>query len=101
MHLVKIVEDKIQMLNFPLNLDDFRGAEEIWGKTGMPERKPPRQKTPHIRGEILPLPTNILERYKSVTLTGDIMFINGIRFINTISRHVKFMTAEHISNAKA
>ena len=55
----------------------------------------------HIRGEISPLPTTILERYKSVTLEGDIMFINGIRFINTISRHVNFMTAEHIANAKA
>ena len=29
------------------------------------------------------------------------MFINGIRFINKISRHVKFMTAEHIANAEA
>ena len=29
------------------------------------------------------------------------MFINGIRFINTISRHVKFMKAEHIANAVA
>ena len=29
------------------------------------------------------------------------MFIKGIRFINTISRHVKFMTAEHINNAEA
>ena len=32
-HLVKIVEDKFQMLNFPLNRDDVRGAEDIWGKT--------------------------------------------------------------------
>ena len=29
------------------------------------------------------------------------MFINGIRFINTISRHLKFMTSEHIANAYA
>ena len=29
------------------------------------------------------------------------MFINGIRFINTISRYVNFMTAEHIANAEA
>ena len=28
------------------------------------------------------------------------MFINGIRFINTVSRHVKFVTAEHIANAE-
>ena len=28
------------------------------------------------------------------------MFINDIRFINTISRDVKFMTAEHIANVE-
>ena len=31
-HLVQIVEDKVQMLNCPLNHDDIRGAEEIWKK---------------------------------------------------------------------
>ena len=35
------------------------------------------------------------------TLAGDIMLINDIRFINTILRHVKVMTAEHISNTEA
>ena len=28
------------------------------------------------------------------------MFINDIHFINTISIHIKFMTAEHIGNAE-
>ena len=28
------------------------------------------------------------------------MFINGIRFVNTISRHFDFMTAEHIANTE-
>ena len=31
-HLVKILEDNVQMLNCPLNQDDIRGAEEILGK---------------------------------------------------------------------
>ena len=101
-HPVKIIENKVQMLNCPLNCDDVRGAEVIWGKNlGCLKGKNPRQKTPHTRGNILPLPTTILERYNSVTLGGDIMFINGIRFINTISRHVKFMTEEHIAHAEA
>ena len=92
----------MKILNFPLNQDEFIGAEDMWGKNlRRLKGKTPRQKTPHIRGEILLLPTNILERYKSVTLTGDIMFINCIRFIKTISRHVKFMTAENIANAEA
>ena len=29
------------------------------------------------------------------------MFINGIRFINTNSRHIKVMTEEHIANDEA
>ena len=90
------------MLNCALNLDNVRGSEDIWEKKlGCLKVKNPRQKMPHIRGEILPFPTIILERYKSVTLAGDIMFINRICFINTISIHVKFMTEEHIANAKA
>ena len=59
----------------------------------MPKRKDPKTKTPHIRKEILPIPFTILERYKELTLVGYIMFINGVCFINTISRHLKFMIA--------
>ena len=54
-HLVKIVEDKVQMINCPLNRDDIRGAEDIWGKNlGFLKEKTPRQKTPHIRGKFYP-----------------------------------------------
>ena len=99
---MKIVENKAQMLNCPLNRDYVIGDEYIWGTNLVCLKgKNSRQKKPHTRGEILPLPTNILEIYKSVTLAGYIMFINGIRFINMISRHVKFMKAEKTANAKA
>ena len=68
---------------------------------GCLKEKTPRQKIPHIRGSILPIPINILERYKDITLAGGILFINGIFFINTISRHLKFMVAGYIANAEA
>ena len=29
-HLVKIEEDKLQMLNCPINLDDVRGSKDIF-----------------------------------------------------------------------
>ena len=89
------------MINFPLNCDDSRRAEDIWVKyLGCLKGKTPGQKTTHIRGEILPLPTTILEQYKSIKLAGNIMFINGIHFINTISRHVNLITAKHTANAE-
>ena len=67
----------------------------------MPKRKDPKTKTSHIRGEILSIPITILDIYKELTISGDIMFVSGICFIDTISRHLKFMTAEHIANADA
>ena len=71
------------------------------GNFGCIKVNAPRQKTPHIRGLVLPIPITILERYKEVALLGGIMFVNGIRFINTISINLKFMMAEHILNAEA
>ena len=54
-HLVKILENKVQMLNFPLNWDDVRGDEDVWGgKSWMPKTKDPKTKNPHIRGTIYP-----------------------------------------------
>ena len=48
---MKIVENKVQMLNFPLNWDDVRGAEDIIGKSWMPKRKDPKTKNvTHQRG---------------------------------------------------
>ena len=43
----------------------------------------------------------ILERYREITLAGDILFVNVICFINTISRHLKFIMAEYIAKAEA
>ena len=44
-HLIKIVEDKVQMINCSLNFDDVRRAEDIWGgKPRMPKSKYPKTK---------------------------------------------------------
>ena len=59
------------------------------------------QDNQHPYGWAIYISRPILERCKSVTLAGAIMFINRIRFINTTSRHVKFMTTEQIANPEA
>ena len=43
-------------------------------------------------------PMKIIQRYRYVTLAGDMMYVNGIFFINTILYHIKFMMADHIVN---
>jgi hypothetical protein len=47
------------------------------------------------------VPAEIFDRYKIVTVCADIMFINRIPFLITISRNIKFGTAEVLVNRKA
>ena len=42
----------------------------------------------------------ILEKDLDVTLTGDVMFVNGLCFVITTSRDILFTTSEFITNGK-
>ncbi len=41
------------------------------------------------------IPTAILEQHQRVTLAVDIMFVNGVPFLVSISRGINLVTAEH------
>jgi hypothetical protein len=47
------------------------------------------------------IPATIMTHYKQLILGGDIMFVNKIPFFMTISRHIKFSTAEMLKNQKS
>ena len=46
----------------------------------------------------IPLP--VMERYRSVMLGANVMTINKICFVVSISHHIKFRTGEVIGNTK-
>ena len=46
------------------------------------------------------IPDSIISRCKTVTVACDIMFVNNLPFLMTISRHIKFSTAELLPNQK-
>ena len=47
------------------------------------------------------IPRRLYERHKSVTLTVDMMFMNGISFLATLSRGIILFTCEHVPSRKA
>ena len=51
--------------------------------------------------EIQDVPTSIIERYKDVILEMDVLFVNGLRFLHTISTSIKYRTTQFLLNAKA
>ena len=70
------------------------------GGPGMTGYKEPTQEYPQIRATLLLIPMAVLQCYRDVTLAGHGMYVNGIHFINNISRHINFMMWEHTTRAE-
>jgi hypothetical protein len=84
-----------QLTNFPVTRADILAAEDIFGPDlGTLKGKTTRSRPVQVRDVVNPIPPTILERYQSVTLCADLMHVNGIPFLVTISRHLKFGTVE-------
>ena len=62
--------------------------------------KTPHKRTPHARKTLIPIHTKALQSYHNTTLAEDVMYVNGICFINIISCYINFMTSDHITNAE-
>ena len=77
-------------------------AEDIYGPS-IPQLKDKtvRSKVQHVEPiKITNVPKTILDKYKEVTICCDLMHINGIGFLITISRHIMFATGTMIKNRK-
>lgn len=55
-----------------------------------------RKKLSAVKSELTPLPAHVVERNKYVWLAGDVMFIDGLPFVVTVSRRIKFITAHYL-----
>ena len=86
--------------NLPILREDVRMAEEIYGPS-IPHLKGKRvrRKVQHVEPiKITSVPKTILDKYKEVAICCDLMHINGIGFLNAISRHILFATGSMIKN---
>ena len=85
--------------NCPVNRKDVLRAKQIFGPdVGSLKGKTVRRQPPQVEVEEVSLPATIHEHYQEVTLACDIMYVNKIPFLMSISRHIRFGTAQHIKN---
>ncbi len=47
-------------------------------------------------GDYVAVPWQLVEANKAVMLTADVFFVDGIAFLVTISRRIKFVMAKHV-----
>jgi hypothetical protein len=91
--------DKHMIPNCPIQREDILAAEDILrpcvdslkGKTVC-------RGEDHVLSDLSPIPHDILDCYRHVTLCVDIMYVNKLPFLVTISRDLHFGTAEFLLN---
>jgi len=87
--------------NCPITVQDIKNAEFVWGpELGCLKGKTTRSVSPKVRLDNTPIPLQIMQQYRDVTLSADIMKVTGIPFLMTISRHIKFGSAGKLDNMK-
>jgi hypothetical protein len=82
-------------------VDDVLAAEDIFGQnvSGL-KGKTMQTKPVAVSGAVVPLPMGIMEKYQSVTLGFDLMYVNKVTFLVTFSRHIHFGMVERLGSHK-
>ena len=95
--IVMIKENMIN--NCPVTVEDVMGSERINGPNVQVLRgKTVRTKPSPVVTDFVTVPHAIIEENRNVTLSVDVMFLNRIPFLTSISRHLNFTTAETLHN---
>ena len=89
-----------QLQNCPITVDDANRALKIYGPDLAALRGKTTRTTPaHVpSNQLQPIPSEIMEAHKNVTLCFDIFFVDGLTFVATVSRSLHFLTVEHIAS---
>ena len=88
--------------NCPVSSTDVSNARAIFGPDLASVRGKTVRRTPApVVAEYVAVPKSIIDRNKMVTLAADVFFVDGTGFLMTVSRNIKFITAEYVATRTA
>ena len=97
---LKIAEN--QLPNCPVTKEDIMAAEHILGpEVGGLKGKTTHRSPQEVKQVFKPLDPKIMDRYRHIMLCADIMYVNGIPFLVTVSQHIRFGTVEALEKPEA
>ena len=85
------------IVNCPITFSDVKKSKLVFGPdiTSL-KGKPVRRKPASVVTDYIEIPREILESHKELEVSTDIMFINKIPFLVSISRRLKLTTIEYL-----
>ena len=90
----------INLTDFPVTIPDLNNAQKIFGPIlGGTSVKTVRHKPEHVTTDYVAIPRGFLAFHRFVSLLADVMFVNNLTFLITLSRGIKFLTVEYISSS--
>ena len=85
--------------NYPVMTTDIRIAQQLFGLYLASLKGKPTWSTPAaVRMDYVEVPNEIFERNKLVLLIIDIMSVNGLQFLVTLSGAIILVMAEYLSS---
>ena len=76
-------------------------AEEIYGLNIYALKgKTINRKVDHVIAPVTSIPKHVLKEDQNITFCIDVMFVNDITFLLTVSRHIDFVTAQYVPSKK-
>ena len=98
---IKIVDNNL-LPNCPITSRDIRNAEIIFGPdVGTLKGKTVRRTGEQVEVNFSEIPTEIASELSDIVLCCDIMKVNQIPFLVSVSRRLKFGTIEMLKGEKA
>jgi hypothetical protein len=90
--------------NCSITLSDIANAKEIfWPALASVQGKAVCRTPASVVGDYITVPCSLVEWNRIITMAAEMFFVEGTAFLITLSRNVKFITAEHtpVCTAKA
>jgi hypothetical protein len=88
--------------NCPITYDDIKNASAIWGSDIANIRgKTTHCKPDRVETNYVDIPRALLSAHINVTLVADVMFVNGVPFLVSVSCNINLITIEHASKHTA
>ncbi len=92
----------IMIKNCPVTLDAITNARAIFGPNLPSLQGKTVQRTPAlVVSKYVSVQREVVERNKTVTLAADEFFVDGTVFLLSVSRQIKYITAEHVATRMA